>query len=246
MLVIGANSSISKALVPELMNEYDNILLTENEREYNILQDKVQDWKRQYSDKNIMSFSVDVLNKSDIDRLESSIEQMSIKLDTFLYLAGINILMSALDVTENMWDRVMNINLKGFFFTSQMVARNMIMNGGGSILGIASQHGVVANIDRAAYCASKAGMIHLAKELALEWSRYNIRVNVVSPTMILSDKNRCILEGAHAKKEYLKKIPLKMYASPEDVSDAIVFLSSDRSKMITGHNLVVDGGWTIS
>ena len=100
-------------------------------------------------------------------------------------------------------------------------------------------------MDRAAYCASKAGMIHLAKELALEWAKYGIRVNMVSPTMIFSEKNKEILDGNRAKKEYLIKIPLRKYAVPEDVSSAILFLNSDKASMITGQNLIVDGGWTI-
>jgi 2-deoxy-D-gluconate 3-dehydrogenase len=89
-------------------------------------------------------------------------------------------------------------------------------------------------------------MIHLAKELALEWAKYNIRVNVVSPTFIISGKNKDLLESAHSKKEYLGKIPLKKYARPQDISAAITFLESGEADMITGQNLILDGGWTIS
>ena len=173
------------------------------------------------------------------------IEEKKLVVDSFVYLAGINVLVSALETTEEIWDRIIDVNLKGFFFVSKVIAKNMILNGGGSILGIASQHAVVANVDRAAYCASKAGMIHLAKELALEWAKYGIRVNMVSPTMIFSEKNKEILDGNRAKKEYLIKIPLRKYAVPEDVSSAILFLNSDKASMITGQNLIVDGGWTI-
>ena len=83
------------------------------------------------------------------------IEEKKLVVDSFVYLAGINVLVSALETTEEIWDRIIDVNLKGFFFVSKVIAKNMILNGGGSILGIASQHAVVANVDRAAYCASK-------------------------------------------------------------------------------------------
>lgn len=242
VVVIGADSSIGSALIPELLQNYKTVILTETREHYKDLMSKYSEYQEF---QNIHFLELDVLNKQHIKELEELIEEKQLKIDSLIYLAGINILISALELTEEIWDRIMDINLKGFFFLSQAIAKNMILNGGGNILGVASQHGVVANVDRAAYCASKAGMIHLAKELALEWAKYGIRVNTVAPTMIVSEKNISILEGARAKKEYLSKIPLKKYALPEDVSNAILFLNSERAAMITGQNLVVDGGWTI-
>lgn len=242
VVVVGAGSSIGDALVPELMGNYEFVILTESPENYSCLVEKYHEYKET---KKIYFLELDVLNKEQIKRLEVFMEELELVIDSFIYLAGINILVSALEMTEEIWDKIMDINLKGFFFLSQVIAKNMILNGGGSILGIASQHSVVANVDRAAYCASKAGMIHLAKELALEWAKYGIRVNMVSPTMILSHKNKEILESAKAKKEYLTKIPLKRYAAPEDVSAAVLFLNSEKASMITGQNLMVDGGWTI-
>ena len=81
-------------------------------------------------------------------------------------------------------------------------------------------------------------------ELALEWAAFGVRVNTVSPTYILNDKNRDVLRNANYKRKYLQRIPLKRYAQPEDVANAILFLSSDQASMITGHNLMVDGGYT--
>lgn len=242
IIVVGAESSIGSVLVPELVEKYETVILTETPANYDELVTKYSRFQKFH---NIYFLELDVLNKEHIKGLEVFIEEKQLIIDALIYLAGINILVPALEVTEEIWDQIMDINLKGFFFLSQAVAQNMILNGGGNILGVASQHGVVANMDRAAYCASKAGMIHLAKELALEWAKYGIRVNTVSPTMILSEKNKVILESPRAKKEYLTKIPLKKYALPEDVSDAILFLSSQQAAMITGQNLVVDGGWTI-
>lgn len=246
VVVAGAGSSIGKALLPELVTRYDTLLLTENESNYSELLESVSELQKRNKDRKIVTMKIDVLEKVDLQKMECYIEEHELVIDSFIYLAGINMLISALEMTDDIWNKIMDINLKGFFFMAQIVARSMVLHQGGSILGIASQHGVVANFNRAAYCASKAGMIHLAKELALEWAKYGIRVNVVSPTMILSEKNKDILEGARAKKEYLGKIPLKQYALPEDISSAIIFLDSQDASMITGQNLIVDGGWTIS
>ncbi len=242
LIVVGADSSIGDVLVPELIEQYEDVILTEVPAAYGGLVEKYREYA---GEAKLHLQELDVRSKEHIHNLEVYIDENGLVIDSLIYLAGINILAPALEVTEDIWDRVMEINLKGFFFMARMVANNMILNGGGSILGVASQHGVVANIDRAAYCASKAGMIHLAKELALEWARYGIRVNVVSPTMILSEKNKDMLEGARAKKEYLAKIPLKKYAVPEDISAAILFLNSEKAAMMTGQNMIIDGGWTI-
>lgn len=242
---MGANSSIGQALIPGLLKKYQTVILTEQAECLSELLQLTEEWTKEYPLREIICVKLDVLNQDSLAEFEKLIERKAIEIESFIYLAGINMLVSALEVTESVWNRIIDVNLKGFFFTAQIAAKNMIMHDGGSILGIASQHGVVANVNRAAYCASKAGLIHLVKELALEWAKYNIRVNVVSPTMILSEKNRSILEGAQAKKEYLGKIPLKKYAKPQDVSSAIIFLESVESGMITGHNLVLDGGWTI-
>ena len=139
---------------------------------------------------------------------------------------------------------LMDLNLKGSFFLTQQVARDSLLDRGGNVIFIASQHAVVGNHMRAAYCASKSGLLGLMRVLALEWAAFGVRVNAISPTYILNDKNRDVLNNANYKRKYLQRIPLKRYARPEDVANAILFLSSDQASMITGHNLMVDGGYT--
>ncbi|EAF2708563.1 SDR family oxidoreductase, partial [Listeria monocytogenes] len=166
--------------------------------------------------------------------------------DYFLNLVGLNIFNSVLDVTEDEWDLIVDTNLKSSFFLSQAVSKKMVKSKTkGSIVLLASQHGVVANGLRAPYCASKAGVIQLAKSLALELSSYGIRVNCVSPTYILDEKSKEFLLNKEVKKEYLSKIPLKKYALPSDIANACYFLLSEESAMITGQNIIIDGGYTI-
>ncbi|MED4071267.1 SDR family NAD(P)-dependent oxidoreductase [Priestia endophytica] len=165
--------------------------------------------------------------------------------DILINNAGTSHIIPATQVTPEIWDRIMDVNLKGTFFMSQYILPLMIRKKEGCIVNVASQHGIVTNKDRAAYGASKAGVIHLTKSLAYEWAKYRIRVNTVSPTVVISDSNTQLLESPAYKKEYLNKIPLKKYATPIDVANSILYLTSELSNMVTGHNLVVDGGWTV-
>lgn len=113
---------------------------------------------------------------------------------------------AALNVTEEIWDKINNVNLKGFFFSAKDVIGHMLLqNIKGNIIAIASQHGVVANINRAPYCASKARLIHLVKELALEFAEKGININIISPTFILSDKNHELLMSRKSQRDYLSK-----------------------------------------
>ena len=164
----------------------------------------------------------------------------------FVYLVGTNKLRSAHAITEEIWDDIFDLNIKGFFFTAQCVSAFMMQHEGGSMVGIASQHGVAPNKERAAYCASKAGLIHLSEALALEWAKYNIRVNMVSPTFIVTEGNAQEVETDAFRNRWLNKVPLHRFATPKDVSDAVLFLLSEQSQLITGHNLVVDGGWLLN
>ena len=242
-VVVGAYSTIGIELIPFLSEKYSHIVVTESGPNYESLEKLIEKLKIAYPSINYECIELDVLKKESLEEFSRKLEKRSIA--SYIYLAGVNILLPALEVDEEKWDLIMDVNLKGFFMTSKIIAKRMLDSNGGSILAVASQHGVVANIDRAPYCASKAGLIHLAKELALEWAKYKIRVNIVSPTFIESEKNMDLLESSKAKKEYLSKIPLREYAKPIDVCNAIMYLESDKASIITGQNIILDGGWTI-
>ena len=115
---------------------------------------------------------------------------------------------------------------------------------GGKIINIASQIGVVGYNHRAAYCAAKAGVVNLTRVLAFEWARNNICVNAIGPTFVRTPLTDALLEDESVRKDVLWRIPLGRLAEPEDVAGAVVFLASPASDFITGHTLLVDGGWT--
>jgi len=165
------------------------------------------------------------------------------RIDILVNNAGVNIPRPALEVTEEDWDGVLDINLKGLFFTAQKTALAM-KNGGGRIINIASQNGVVGYYRRAAYCASKAGVVNLTRVLAIEWAPLGITVNAVGPTFVVTPLTQSTWDDPAMREDLLKRIPLGRVGVPEDVVGAVVFLASPAASLITGHTLLVDGGWT--
>jgi 2-dehydro-3-deoxy-D-gluconate 5-dehydrogenase len=166
------------------------------------------------------------------------------RVDVLVNNAGVNIPRDALEVTEADWDGVLDVNLKGLFFMSQRVAREMVKGGGGKIVNIASQNGVVGYYKRAAYCSSKAGVVNLTRVLALEWAKHRINVNAVGPTFILTPLTQSTFDDPVLREDILERIPIGRVGQPEDVVGAVVFLASEAAAMVTGHTLLVDGGWT--
>jgi NAD(P)-dependent dehydrogenase (short-subunit alcohol dehydrogenase family) len=167
------------------------------------------------------------------------------RLDILVNNAGLNIPQGVFDVDEASWDAVVDTNLKGTFFAAQAAARHMADRGeGGRIINVASQAGVVGIEERSAYGASKGGATILTKVLAIELARYAITVNAVAPTFVATELTRTTLEDPVWRERVLSRIPLGRVGEPEDVAAATVYLASPAAAMVTGHTLLVDGGWT--
>ena len=166
-------------------------------------------------------------------------------MDILVNSAGIGALDKAEAISEDMWDRTMEVNLKASFMMAQLFGAYLIREGKpGSIVNIASQAGVIALDRHVAYCASKAGVISMTQVLAMEWGKYGIRVNAVSPTVVLTDLGRKAWDGP-AGDAFKKEMPSGRFAEPDEIAGAIAFLCSGGAAMITGHNLLIDGGYTI-
>jgi len=152
----------------------------------------------------------------------------------------------ALDVTEEEYDKTMSSSLKSVFFACQAAARIMIPQGGGRIINIGSNFGVVGFKQRSVYAAAKAGVHHLSRALSLEWAHDGVVVNVVAPCITETESRKNILERP-GYKEWATgtMIPRGRWNQPEDLVGAVLFLSSELADMVVGHVLMVDGGWTI-
>lgn len=188
------------------------------------------------------------LDTTDLTNIESAVEQAERELgpiDIFVNNAGVNVPSPALEVTEAEWDAVHSTNLKGVFFCSQAIGRRMISRGKGKIINISSAAGLIPANDRAAYCSSKAGVIMLTKELALEWAEYGVTVNAVAPTFVETELAAQTLEQPGMRELWTGRIPLGRLASTQDVSAATVYLASPEASFLTGVVLPVDGGLTM-
>lgn len=171
--------------------------------------------------------------------VEKALEEFG-KVDILVNNAGItrdNLLMR---MSEEDWDAVLDINLKGSFNMSKSLIRSMLKNKNCSIINMASVVGVAGNAGQCNYAASKAGLIGFTKSLAKEVAKKNIRVNAVAPGFIKSDMTDKLPEKVI--NEYLKNIPLGTLGDIEDIANTVAFLASDMSKYMTGQVLVVDGG----
>ncbi|MBN9387494.1 MAG: glucose 1-dehydrogenase [Chloroflexi bacterium] len=167
------------------------------------------------------------------------------RLDILVNNAGVNIPQGIFEVDETSWDTVVATNLKSVFFASQAAAHHMAAAGqGGRIINISSQAGVVGIEERAAYCASKGGVTQLTKVLALELASHQITVNAVAPTFVETELTRSTLDNPAWRERILSRIPLGRVGSVEEIAAAVVYLASQEAGLITGHTLLVDGGWT--
>ena len=149
------------------------------------------------------------------------------------------------DFSEEDFDWTVDFVVKSTFFISQHVGRHMIARGSGSIINIGSQAGAIALPGEAIYCLSKAAVSHMTKCFAVEWGKHNVRVNCVAPTFFRTDGTAEALGNPEFKADVIERIAgLHRIGEPHEVSGVVAFLASDAAGMITGHTLLVDGGWT--
>ena len=188
------------------------------------------------------------MNMTRLEEIRSAVEAAVARfgcLDLLVNNAGIAPGNLAEDVTEEDFDLTLAINLKGTFFAGQAAARVMIPRRRGCIINMSSQAGFAALPSESVYCMTKAGIAHLTKCLAVEWGQYGIRVNAVAPTFIHTPGTESALSDPHFRNDVVERIAaLHRIGEPMEVAGAVVFLASDAASLITGHTMLIDGGWT--
>lgn len=193
------------------------------------------------------SFAFDVLSAKDTERMFQEVAQRHGGLDIMVNCVGTQAEQPAEEVTEEAFDRVYQINLKGAMFQAQAAGRLMIEGGkGGKQVHMGSVRSMLALRGRgyAAYCATKGGLAIMCKQLAAEWAPHRINVNVVAPTFVRTPLVEPMLSDPKFYNQLVERIPLGRLASPQDVMSAIAFLVSPASDFITGQALFLDGGLT--
>lgn len=191
-----------------------------------------------------MAIQADVTRKEQVDKAFAETARELCHLDICVNNAGISIQKPAEEMTEEDWDNIMDTNLKGVFLCCQAAARIMIPQRQGSIINIASLSGIAVNVPQrqAVYNASKAGVAMLSKSLAVEWAQYGIRVNSISPGYMKTEMTMSSM--AHLFQTWESLTPMGRLGEPEELRGAVLYLASDASSYMTGHDLVVDGGYT--
>jgi NAD(P)-dependent dehydrogenase (short-subunit alcohol dehydrogenase family) len=188
------------------------------------------------------------MDVSKMEQISQSVEETVSRfgrLDILVNNAGIAPENPAEKVSEKDFDATLAVNLKGTFFASQAAGRVMMQQKRGKIINMSSQAGFASLPGESVYCMSKAGIAHLTKCLAVEWGKYGITVNAVAPTFIHTPGTEEYLSNAANRADVVERIAgLHRIGEPMEVAGAVVFLASDAAALITGHTMLIDGGWT--
>ena len=194
----------------------------------------------------VLTTQLDVTKMDQIDRAVAEIERNFGRIDVLVNNVGVGPENPAEKVTEADFDFTVQANLKGTFFVTQKVGRGMIARRSGRIVNMSSQAGSVTLFGESIYCMTKAAINHLTRCLAAEWGPHGITVNSVAPTFIYTDGTAPALADPEFKRRTLAHIPLGRIGETRDVAGAVVFLASEAASLITGTNLLVDGGWSVA
>jgi len=244
--ITGGGSGIGRATALRFASEGANVVVSDLDEA------ALQDTVKQIEDNGAKAIAVvgDVTSREDVQRMVQAALDSFGRLDILINNAGINrdgLVARIKDdevklMSDDKWDQVLNVNLKGTFLCAQAAAVPMMRQKSGRIVNTSSI-GALGNVGQANYAASKAGVIGLTSTLSLEWSRYNINVNCVAPGATRTRMTEGIPEKIMER--LLSRIPMRRLAEPEEIAAAHLFLASDEAAYITGQTLFVDGGISV-
>jgi NAD(P)-dependent dehydrogenase (short-subunit alcohol dehydrogenase family) len=190
------------------------------------------------------SVTIDLRDIGSIRAAVDAVVERHGRIDMLVNNAGLGTNHDALDVTEEEWDELMAVNLKGLFFTCQAAGRHMVARRYGRIVNMSSQAGHVGIRRHAAYSASKGGVELLTKVLALEWGPHGVTVNAVAPTFVRTPGTAERLDRPEFLDDVLTRIPIGRVGTTTEVAAAVIFLASPSAGLVNGTSIVADGGWT--
>ena len=233
IIVTGASGGIGNAIIKKLNEAGANILASGTRIE------KLEELKKNFEEIKILKFDISQSNKIE-EFIENATSELGGSLDGIVNNAGITQDNLAIRMSLDEWQKVININLTSTFLMSKFAIKKMLKNKSGKIVNITSVVGHTGNLGQANYTASKAGIVAMSKSLATEYAKKNININCISPGFIktaMTDK----IEDKF-KEVIISKIPSARLGEPEDIANAVLFLSSDQSNYINGETLHVNGG----
>jgi len=233
IIVTGASGGIGNAIIKKLSESGANILASGTRIE------KLEELKKNFADIKILKFDISQSDKIE-DFIENATSELGGSLDCIVNNAGITQDNLAIRMSLDEWQNVININLTSTFLMSKFAIKKMLKNKSGKIVNITSVVGHTGNLGQANYTASKAGIVAMSKSLAIEYAKKNININCISPGFIKTTMTDKIDEKF--KEVIVSKIPSARLGEPEDIANAVLFLSSDQSNYINGETLHVNGG----
>ncbi|MDI6655401.1 MAG: glucose 1-dehydrogenase [Candidatus Hydrothermarchaeota archaeon] len=237
-IVTGASRGLGRAMAVGLAGAGANVVVTDI-LDVNETVEEIKKLGRE-----AVGIKVDVSKKGDVERMvQQTIEKFG-RVDILVNNAGIFRMAPAETMKEEDWDKVIAVNLKGQFLCAQEVGKQMIKQKSGKIINMASVAGKLAFAQSAAYNASKAGIILMTKTLAVEWGKYNIQVNAICPGVFATAMTEDFLKDENFLQMIKTRVPLARYGEPEELVGTVIYLASKASDYMTGHALVIDGGWT--
>jgi NAD(P)-dependent dehydrogenase (short-subunit alcohol dehydrogenase family) len=241
-LVTGSSRGIGRAIAVDLAACGASVAIN-----YVSNQKAADEVVNEITDRGGKAFAVkaDTSDKKQVCDLFEKVADKFEKLDVLVNNAGVLSRYDFVDIPEAEWDRLMNVNLKGYFLCGQQAARIMIRQGQGRIINISSISQVIPGRQRVHYCASKGGIQMLTKGMALELADHNITVNAVAPGSIHTDFTEDVLSDPAFYQSLTEKIPLSKIGRPEDISGAVLLLASKRGSYMTGQTIYVDGGYLL-
>ena len=237
ILLTGATGGIGVSILEKLLKANANVIAVGTKQE------KLNNLKEKY--KNIITKKFNISDHLLIDKFIDECNQtFENKIDILINNAGITSDNLSIRMKDEEWNKVLNINLTSTFLLTKCTIKKMLKNKNGKVINITSVVGHTGNIGQANYAASKAGLVGMSKSLALEYGKKNIKINCISPGFIQSEMTNKINENFREK--LYDKISLERFGMPEDVANAVLFLSSNLSDYITGETLHVNGGMYFS
>ncbi|UCH00375.1 MAG: glucose 1-dehydrogenase [Deltaproteobacteria bacterium] len=239
-LITGSSRGVGRAVALSFAKEGAKVMVnyTSNERAANEVAEAINQLGSQ-----AIVVRADVAKREEADSLvQAAINEFG-RLDILVNNAGSTRPAMMLKMTEEQWDEVVDIHLKGAFLCSQAAGRQMKEQNSGRIINVTSVAGLVGTVGQINYSAAKGGIISMTKSIARELARYNVCANVISIGILAMGMSEKITTDEKFKEVYMNRILLKRFGTPDDVSPAFVFLASDESSYITGQILCVDGGY---
>ncbi|WP_210129285.1 glucose 1-dehydrogenase [Staphylococcus sp. GDX8P66P] len=243
-IVTGGAMGLGKAMATALAQAGANIVIADINEE---IADNTAKEISETENIEAIALKVDVTNPDAVNQMVEEVTKQFNKIDILVNNAGMTINAKAEEMSFEDWNKVINLNLNGIFLVAQSVGRVMIKQGYGSIINTSSMSGLIANKpqEQCSYNASKAGVIMLTKSLAMEWSKYNIKVNTIAPGYMKTELTKPFFDqGGEMIKDWMGFTPMGRPGTPNELGGIVVYLASDASSFAQGSVFTIDGGYT--